>query len=239
MPNEADLAGTPSALALECVRDQAQTPSIPYVCQWASPDLVRNFLNRTVPVRADPRWAASGAESLEQYEFWSRRACGLACLAMLLGPDTCPGVVALAVQAEAQGAFVVDGDTVQGLLYRPFARWVERDFGLELDIIEDDNVEALAQRVSSGQPFIASVHPSIREASPAHRPPARGGHLVLVHGSDETSLVLHNPSGDRPSTQHDVVISREHFQRYYAGRGMQVIRGPGSRRDVRARASPR
>jgi hypothetical protein len=198
-----------------------------YVCQWESAELAGRFLDGSMAARDDPRWARSGARTAEEYEFWSWRACGLACLEMLLQADASrAGVVALAVEAAERGAFVVTDTVVRGLLYRPFARWVGSAFGLPLDVVENDSIQDLVRRVGTQGPFIASVHPTIRNAGAGHWPPRRGGHLVLVHSCTEDTVTVHNPSGERTETQRDVVIEHDHFRRYYAGRGMQVLDGP-------------
>jgi hypothetical protein len=196
----------------------------PYVCQWESRELVGQFIAGTLPVRQDPLWERSGATTRDEYEFWSRRACGLACLKMLLRRRgvPCAGTVELARTAHDRRCFVIHAGGVRGLLYRPFAAWVADQYDLDVEVVENDTVAAVMSRVTTDTPFLASVHPSIRHASPGHIPPARGGHLVLVHSSSMETLTFHNPSGDRPQTQENVTLDCKLFERYYAGRGMQI-----------------
>ena len=53
---------------------------VPYFSQWESPEFVGRFLDGSLRAAADPRWASSGALTPGEYEFWSHKVCGLACL---------------------------------------------------------------------------------------------------------------------------------------------------------------
>src|SRR5215471_10921804 len=63
---------------------------VPYYSQWESPELVGRFIDGSLRPAEDPRWAASGACSPAEYEYWSTKACGLACLKMILGSRALP-----------------------------------------------------------------------------------------------------------------------------------------------------
>ncbi|MCA2211414.1 hypothetical protein [Jidongwangia harbinensis] len=197
-------------------------PQVPYFSQWESADLVPALLAGTVSAAADPRWPASGAESAEEYDFWSWRACGVACLRMVLshrGTSPPPSLV-LVRECVAAGAYVQrDAQRVDGLLYEPFVRYVRRRWALPAEVAAPLPLADLTRRVRTGALVMASVHPSIRSLAP--EPPARGGHLVLVMDvTPAGDLVLHNPSGLPDRSQRFAVVGPDDFGRFYAERGV-------------------
>ena len=42
----------------------------PYYSQWESAELVPRFIDGSLRPAEDPRWADSGAQTPEQYEYW-------------------------------------------------------------------------------------------------------------------------------------------------------------------------
>lgn len=87
---------------------------------------------------------------------------------------------------------------------------------------------ALPALLDEAEFFMASVHPSIRW--PDQSPPKKGGHLVLVTRASADEIVFHNPSGEpavdgRPGTQADARLAPAVFDRYFAGRGVAILRG--------------
>lgn len=196
--------------------------AVPYRAQWESPDLIADILTGALPAADDPLWARSGADSAQEYEFWSWRACGMACLKMALaywGREE-PPLVQLAEEASSYGAYVRHETGVRGLIYAPFVSYVEERFGLSARSHPDLPLAALASVTSAGALVLASVHYDIRrpDTTPSHR----GGHLVLVIECTEDEVVFHNPSGDRADNQAFAVVSREAFARFYAGRGVVI-----------------
>lgn len=106
--------------------------AVPYRAQWESPDLVADILSGALRASDDPLWARSEADSVDEYEFWSWRACGMACLKMALaywGHEE-PPLVQLAEEASAHGAYLRHETGVNGMIYAPFASYVEQRFGL-------------------------------------------------------------------------------------------------------------
>lgn len=202
--------------------------AVPYRAQWESPGLVADILTGALSAADDPLWARSGADSPEEYEFWSWRACGMACLKMALaywGQDE-PPLVSLAEEASAYGAYVRHETGVRGLIYAPFVSYVEQRFGLSAESRPELPLEVLDAETAGGALVLASVHYDIRR--PETTPPQRGGHLVLVIGCMPDEVVFHNPSGDRVENQAFASVSREAFARFYAGRGV-VLRKPVAR----------
>jgi hypothetical protein len=214
--------------------------TVPYVGQWESPELIHAFLRGDLAARHDPRWVHSGAASAEQYEFWSWRCCGMACLRSVLMArnGTSPGIVSLALETLEAGGYRLryrpDGDGsdrednepegVDGLIYAPFVAYLARRWEIAATVEADLSTPSLVAHVRQGAWVMASVHPAIRH--PEVTPPSRGGHLVLVHATarrpdgQADDVVLHNPSGDTPANQADVRLSLTDFGPFFAGRGV-------------------
>lgn len=195
---------------------------VPYYSQWESPDLVPALLDGSMRASDDPAWAASGARTPQEYEYWSVRVCGLACLKMILASRALPvpPMMRLVERALAWQVYIPDGDGVAGMIYRPFADWVSRDYGITAEVMPELSLELLSQAVSPGMPAIASVHSWVRW--PDRTPPGRGGHLVLVTGAAGGLVRLHNPSGLPGTSQRDALISAADFTKFFAGRGLII-----------------
>jgi hypothetical protein len=202
--------------------DLSAGSGIPYYCQWESPHLVPDFVAGTLSAAEDPNWAASGARTPREYEYWASKACGLACLKMILAARglPVPPMMRLVEAAVARRAFVRDGSRVAGLIYRPFADWVATDYGIKAEVMPDLPLEVVTETATPATPVIVSVHSWIRW--PDRNPPERGGHLVLVTGAAAGQLRLHNPSGLPGVSQRDTVLDAASLARFYAGRGMII-----------------
>lgn len=193
---------------------------VPYSAQWESPQLIADIIAGAMNASDDPLWFRSGARDRREYEFWSWRACGMACLKMALrywtGRDH--PLVVLAKQAMEHGAYVRREHSVDGLIYQPFTRYVGDRFGLRGLSRPELSVDEIAGCVEAGSLVMASVHPHIRW--PDSVAPGKGGHLVLVVGHTGDEIVLHNPSGDRAHNQAFARVHRADFVKFFAGRGV-------------------
>jgi hypothetical protein len=202
--------------------DVTGASGVPYFSQWESPELVPRFIDGSLRPADDPRWAASGARTPQEYGYWSTKVCGLACLKMILARRglPVPPTMRLVQRALAWKAYVPEGDRVAGLIYRPFAGWVGEDFGIAAEVAPDLPLADLAGLASPGTPVIASVHKWVRW--PHRNPPQRGGHLVLVTGADGGLVRLHNPSGIPGESQQDALVKAADFARFFARRGLII-----------------
>jgi len=220
--------------------------TLPCISQWGdlgrNDDVVvrRNHLSEIEVYLADVtpsrlhHWASDGYGSLEEYLFWSRRVCGLACLQSLLQgwTDVRLSMGELLAEALDWGCYVVESpDKVHGLIYRPFVAWVSAQFGLHCELIEHTPIQRSARRVRSGQVMIASVSPEIRD--PDTPDPRKGGHLVLVHAVHDDDVSFHNPSGYSHNSAH-ASLPMHQFERFHADRGILVAPGPAGRAAGRA-----
>lgn len=199
------------------------THQVPYYSQWESAALVPEFISGA-SAATDPLWQKSGADSPEEYALWAPRICGMACLRMTLdwlGHEVPPSVP-LVREALDAGAYVRDGDNVQGLLYAPFVHWVADRFDLHAQCRQNLPASDIQAEVAAGRVVLLSVHKTIRTLDPA--PPQRGGHLVLAVGAGPDAVVIHNPSGLPGHSQTFHQVPWRDLDRYYAGRG--VVLGP-------------
>ena len=195
---------------------------VPYFSQWESAELAAGFVDGSLALADDPRWATSGARSPDEYQYWAGKVCGLACLKMILAHRAMPvpATMPLVEKAIAWQAYIPQGERVAGLIYQPFADWVAADYGIGVEVAPHLAVETVAELASPDTPVIVSVHKWIRW--PDRDPPAVGGHLVLVTGARGGLLRLHNPSGIPPASQRDALVQVKDFAKFFAGRGLIV-----------------
>lgn len=197
---------------------------VPYYAQWVSADLVKDFLSGEINAADDPRWNESGARTRDEYRRWSRHICGMACLRMVLKyvRDFDVPLFSLLSLCLKYGGYQVEGETIKGLFYFPFVKFINAEYGFDACVVENISIQEVLPRLNDDCVFIASVHPAIRY--PASIPPRKGGHLVLVHRFDpETNrLVFHNPSGTDESNQANVVMDVELFDTFFANRGIII-----------------
>ncbi|SEL86636.1 C39 family peptidase [Streptacidiphilus jiangxiensis] len=204
------------------------TGTVPYCSQFGSPELVPELISGTLAAQDDPRWAESGASTPQEYAWWCRRVCGMACLRMALlhWRGSAPGTVELAHQCVAAGGYVVDGERVEGLIYAPFARYAGERWGLAATVETSLDPAGIRAHLDAGRLPMLSVHPSIRTLNP--EPPFRGGHLVLAVDHDDEALYVNNPSG-YPGSQHYARVPWADLDRFFARRGVVL----GADADVR------
>ena len=103
----------------------------------------------------------------------------------------------------------------------PFAAWVEAAFGVRVEVMTDEGIEASAARLDANTLAIVSVSAEIRY--PERASASRGGHLILLHGRDDGGVWFHNPSGIAPY-QSDAWLPYATVARFHARRGMALTR---------------
>jgi hypothetical protein len=193
------------------------------VIRRINPSGLEVFLPRTDPSQLHD-WASDGYRSSEEYLFWCRKVCGLACLQSLLHgwTDIRLPMGELLAQALDWGCYVVEpSGKVQGLIYRPFMAWVSSEFGFDCQLIEHTPIHKSTRQVRPGQVMIASVSPEIRDSDTYE--PQRGGHLVLVHAVHDGAVRFHNPSGYSHNSD-SASLPMHVFERFHANRGILIRR---------------
>lgn len=203
---------------MDCVKHVVH--QVPYFSQWESPQLVPLIVSGVMRAVDDPLWAQSGASSPAEYEFWSRRICGVACLRMVLA-HWCgikPPTVSLAQECLKAGAYVRHPSHVEGLIYAPFCDYVQSRWSVEANSHPRLPIDQLPSYLQAGRLVMISVHHTIRDAHTT--PPRRGGHLVLAVGATTEHLLIHNPSGFPNASQQFASVSWLDLERFYAGRGI-------------------
>lgn len=201
--------------------------NVPYRSQWASPELNEGIIQGVIDPCDDPMWRLSGFPSAADYRFWARRICGIACLESILDFLSIPHGTRYEMLGEALsfGAYIKhDDNSVKGLIYRPFCNWVRERFHLGVTVYEHTPLHHVAKAISASCMAIASVSSEIR--NPTAPNARKGGHLILIHGSDPDHILFHNPSGVSPY-QADVRLPISEAERFFAQRGMLVSIPPG------------
>lgn len=202
---------------------------VPYHAQIASPWLAFAFFEKRMPALLDPHWAESGAFSLEEYVYWTNRACGAACVKMAIealgGPKH--SLLDWARRGVALGGYLSekreDGSSLErGWLHRTLAEMIQ-DEGFFAEPRRLTPAEFIAILEMGGM-IIASVSHEIGTNHPITK---RGGHLVLVFGAtladDQLqAIILHNPSGRSPALQVAARIPLDRFAAAYNGRGIVI-----------------
>jgi len=198
--------------------------NVPYFNQWEAPELAAEIVAKRLTLKDVAQWRASGAESQDEFIEWASHVCGMCCLKMALAAtrgEVVP-ILALTRRSLPYGTYVREGDKIRGLIYAPFVDFLREELDIEARVCVDIDVQDIARELESKCFFIASVHPSIRQ--PASFPPKRGGHLVLVSKVEQGVITFHNPSGDVPASQSNVRLSSDTFSRFFAGRGIALIK---------------
>lgn len=198
--------------------------NVPYYSQWESPKLVGKIVSGEISPKKDPKWKKSGASSIDEYELWSRNACGMACLKMILAHNlkVVIPIVELGKKCESYGGYIKRGNKLDGLIHKPFIKFINKEFGLRSRSLARISIQDIIRALKRDNYVIASVSREIR--NPSVTPKRKGGHLVLLLGFDRNKKViyLHNPSGLPKKSQKYAEISYEDFNKFFAGRGIVI-----------------
>lgn len=212
---------------------------VPFHSQFASADLISEFIEGGRPLESDPAWADYGAQSPAEYAHWSLRSCGVICVQMAV-EGLSPGSNHRSAMSWVRAGLDIDGYLVELRADRP-DKPVEKGWkhlalaelmiqaGLYAELVSLPLSDIPAQ-IEAGRLLIASVSSEIgRAEAPITR---KGGHLVLVLGVevDEAGrplvIELHNPSGRSELLRTAAHIEAERFDAAYAGRGIVVAKSP-------------
>lgn len=205
---------------------------VPYVPQFASPDLIHDYIHAGLHGRDDPAWASFGAPDADTYDFWARRVCALACLKMAAGAFSATPLPTLWQLVEAglayggYQAYDESGRLVDNGWLPHAIRRLAHDHGLQTLARSYVSVLEICHLVHAGWLVVPTVTPELGEYSPLRRPGPLlryGGHNVLVYGFIWRAgrcehLLLHNPSGRVAALQAGASIPAARFRRAFAHR---------------------
>lgn len=133
---------------------------VPYQCQFASPELAKDILEKRVAAKDDPHWEVFGYTTREESEYWAWRQCGICCAKMALEHyGKKPGTVArLTAKGVELGGYNTKTD--EGWFYKPLAALLQ-SYRLAAEVAPYLSLEQLAKHVADGKLVIASVNPEI------------------------------------------------------------------------------
>ena len=213
--------------------------TIPYTCQFASRDRVREFVAERRLLLSDGLWADYGADSPNEYAHWSLRSCGVVCVKMV--------IEGLGGERRSVMDYVHEGLAIEGYLttirddrpdqiveigwkHSALAQLI-RNAGYDARLIAEIGLDDICAHLEAGGILIGSVTSQLGEVGV--EPTRQSGHLVVVVGfsldeSEEVeSVIIHNPSGRTRRLQESAPIPVERFMAGFSGRGI-VIEKPSA-----------
>ncbi|MFB8025998.1 MULTISPECIES: C39 family peptidase [unclassified Streptomyces] len=193
----------------------------PPLTQYASADLIEAIAYAGHDPADDPAWAQTGAPTREEYGRWCRHLCGMTCfqMALLHRDGTAPTLWSLRDDAVRAGAYEVQGDSVRGMIYRPFAEYATQVHKMSATVHPTLTLDELAAVCGTGRVAMVSVAKAIR--TPEVDPERRGGHLVLVTGIAKDQVHFNNPSGHTRQTR-KATLPLSEFARFFGERGVSL-----------------
>ncbi|MBI2023048.1 C39 family peptidase [Candidatus Giovannonibacteria bacterium] len=205
--------------------DYRISDKIPYVCQFASPQMVEKFVENDDNLRDDPNWRGSGAESLYDYVFWVPKLCGMACFSMILKATGIqpPPIVELGKRAFKAGCYRENPENPKrliGLLHYQFLKFAE-SFGFSGKLLWFIGIHTIASEILKNNFVIASVSNQIRYRGVNHVD--KNGHLVVVLGfkidfGRISGFYINDPAGFYNDTQENYFVRAEDFINCFSGR---------------------
>jgi len=200
---------------------------VPYYAQFASPELIDDYIHRHYDGTQDPQWRLFGANDPAEYAFWAPRVCALACLKMAVGAFYLGRQLSLwqlvKEGLEANGYTVRDprGNWVDLGWHYPALVHLAARYGLQAVGRGYVSSSAVCQYIHEGWLVAATVTPELGERQPVGK--RYGGHVVLVYGfawknGGPARYILHNPSGRFPELQAGASIPADHFKASFAHR---------------------
>jgi len=199
-----------------------------YFSQWGSLEASYFRVVRHDDVSRYSNWRGQGFDTAEDYRRWGDNSCGVSCVQSVLDSAQLPipPKATLIRELTEAGAYVVAADGhIAGLIYDPCVRWLSDRWNIKAETVRELSVAEISECVTGGGLAIASVSSEIR--FPYSAPSRRGGHLVLVFGTDGEAFTLHNPSGLAARHAPDAVESAEAavipiglFERFFSHRGI-------------------
>ena len=204
--------------------------SVKYYCQFASPELTKDILEKRISAQDDPRWQEFGFSKPEEYEFWSWRACAIICLKMIIDTTSSrnESVKELIEEGVRLGGYIshdknnklVDKDWY----YKPLVDLAKK-YHLDGKLHSSLSVQNICKEIINKHFVIASVNPEVIRYDKTESD-SIGGHVILIHGfkwqdGKCTGFYLHNPSGKSEETR-IAFIPIDVFKKAFAKKGLSL-----------------
>lgn len=200
---------------------------VPYIAQYASPELIYDYIHHGYDGAHDPNWMLFGSREPSDYVFWAPRICALAVLKMAIeafNPAHQPTLWQLIVEGLRHNGYAVRDAR---------GRWIDQGwyvdaqialaarYGLRAEPHSYVSPLTICHLIRHGWLVAATVTPQIGEREPSGK--QYGGHLVLVHGfvwqrGHPTHYILHNPSGRFAELRANARIPADRFRASFAHR---------------------
>lgn len=201
--------------------------NIPYQCQFASPELAADILEKKIGAETDPNWKDFGFADAAEYAYWSQRLCGIACLKMTLDfYGVAPGKTIAELTEECVNLGGYERKTDQGWFFKSLLLQA-RNYGFNGFVTSRFGVYSICKLILNKRFFIASVNPLLVRFDTLITDSKPGGHLALVigfrmKGKNLAGFFLHNPSGKTEKTRKLAFVPIEIFKKAYAKRGIAL-----------------
>lgn len=200
--------------------------NIPYVAQFASPDLIYHYIHERLHGKDDPNWQAFGASDADAYTFWAHRACAIACVKMAIDgfhtaePQSMWNMVQAGLSFGGYRTHDETGNFVDEGWFYPALIKLATQHGLTTHGRAYASVLDVCTAILDGWSVAAAVTPELGERGPLRR---YDGHFVLVYGfrwqsGRCTHVLLHNPSGRYPELRDYAAIPSKRFGAAFAHR---------------------
>lgn len=200
---------------------------VPYVPQFASPELIADYIHHGYDGRHDPLWQNFGADDPSDYAFWAHRVCALAVIKMAAAafdPHQQPTLwemVELGLGLNGYQVYDARGRLIDHGWHFPAQVALAERYGLKMRGYSYAPIEGICRPILEGKLVSVTVSPELGERQPRSR--RYGGHVVLVYGFEWRAgslknLLLHNPSGRYPELQADACLPLDRFKQHYAYR---------------------
>jgi hypothetical protein len=225
--NQSSLSGLP-------IGDVFVSPLPTYSAQFASRNLVSEFLNNEMPLSLDSKLSDFGFEKVSDYEFWAPRLCGIICIKMIIDahhPNSTETVRELTEKAVSSKGYIVHDDSGKlvdtGWYYQPLINLLS-NYGFDGTVYSELLPKQICELINDNMYVIASVHPGVIRFDFEKKPEgSSGGHLVVVSGfrwdgKKCSGFFVYNSSARTVETQENAFVPYGRFEEAFAGRGFAV-----------------
>lgn len=201
--------------------------NVPYLCQFASPELAKDILEGKINARDDPNWKVFGFKSREEQEFWAFRICGICCIKMILEfYDIKVPIIKLVNEGVALNGFDFKNDS--GWYHESLLQLANK-YNFKGYVSKHLNIYDLANQIILKKFVIISVNPNIIRMDKNIVSKKKSGHLVLVTGfriknQKIIGFFINNPSGKEKTTQKNAFVPIDIFLNAYGERGIVIYR---------------